>query len=264
LSYKLLIPTYRTRERFVRQVLERVGPPPLGVMLNLGSGEGDIDATLASFATALESCDVNAEDVAFARALNAHVPNVRYSVQDAAALSFPNGMFDVVVCSEVIEHVVDRAGLLAEIARVLRPGGVAVLTCPSAKFPVTYDPINAVLARRGTHVAVGAYGFGHFSLLDEDELERSCREAGLLVESKQRLSGALVGALECYWPGLLQRAFKANAGNTRSRSAGSPIRPTARVPRLVGAVDAIIALDRAASAGSARSVGLGFVLRKEG
>jgi SAM-dependent methyltransferase len=265
MSFKLLFPTYRTRERFVHRILDRLGSAPLGRMLNLGSGEGDVDAALAAFATELESCDVNADDVAFARDLNAHVPNLRYSVQDAGGLDFESASFDVVLCLEVIEHVSDPNALLAEITRVLRPGGAAVLTCPSVRFPITYDPINTLLAGRRTHVPLGAYAFGHASLPHEDELEAWATAAGLTVETKDRLSGALVGALECYWPGLLQRAFKANAGNSKGRGARAPIRPGATAPPLLRAVDAVIALDRVASTSlkSQRSVGLGYVLRKE-
>lgn len=261
-NYKLLFPTYRTRERFVREVLEGLGTRPLGRMLNIGSGEGDIDPVLAAYATELESGDVNADDVAHARAMNAGVPNVRYSVLNGERLDFPDASFDVVVCLEVIEHVGDPLALLAEIARVLRPGGHVLLTCPSVRFPVSYDPINALLAPTGKHVSAGAYGYGHSWLVDDEELDRWLANAGLSVARKERLSGWLVGALECYWPGLLQRAFKANAANTQGEGRRARVRPATEPPPLLGAVDAFIALDRRVSSGSARSVGLGYVLTK--
>jgi ubiquinone/menaquinone biosynthesis C-methylase UbiE len=50
---------------------------------------------------------------------------------DAGALPFAAHAFDRVYCSEVLEHLVDPAGAVAEIARVLRPGGVAVLSVPN-------------------------------------------------------------------------------------------------------------------------------------
>jgi 2-polyprenyl-3-methyl-5-hydroxy-6-metoxy-1,4-benzoquinol methylase len=261
-NFKLLFPTYRTRERFVQGALEGLGPRPLGRMLNVGSGEGDIDPLLASYAAELESGDVNAADVEHARAMNAAVPNVRYSVLDGERLAYADASFDVVVCLEVIEHVGDPVALLAELARVLRPGGRVVLTCPSARFPVSYDPINAALAATGTHVSAGAYGYGHSWLVDDAELERWLAGAGLEVARKDRLSGWLVGAVECYWPGLLQRAFKANAANTEGEARRAKVRPTAEPPPFLGVVDRVIALDRRVSSGSERSVGLGYVLAK--
>lgn len=49
-------------------------------------------------------------------------------LQDA---DFGDGTFDVVVMSEVLEHVTDPRGLLAEVRRVLRPGGLMWLTTPN-------------------------------------------------------------------------------------------------------------------------------------
>jgi SAM-dependent methyltransferase len=50
---------------------------------------------------------------------------------DVLALPFPDGSFDVVVSSEVVEHTPDPARAVSEMARVLRPGGVLALTCPN-------------------------------------------------------------------------------------------------------------------------------------
>jgi 2-polyprenyl-3-methyl-5-hydroxy-6-metoxy-1,4-benzoquinol methylase len=256
MNYKLLFPTYRTRERWVHSVLSSLSR---GRMLNVGAGEGDIDAALASYATELESCDINEDDVARARALNAGVPNLRYSVQDSEALTFADASFDVVTSLEVIEHVSRPKAMLAEIARVLRPGGTLVLSCPSVHFPITYDPVNAWIAPR--HVPLGAYAYGHDWLVDGSELEHWLAETGFMVASRDRLSGWLVGALECYWPGLLQRALKANAGNTRGESRRGAVRPSAKPPPLLGVVDALIALDRKVAANSPRAIGLGYVAR---
>ena len=47
-------------------------------------------------------------------------------------LPFPDGCFDKVICSEVMEHVHDFTGAARELARVLRPGGLAAVTIPTA------------------------------------------------------------------------------------------------------------------------------------
>jgi SAM-dependent methyltransferase len=49
---------------------------------------------------------------------------------DALALPFSSGCADLVLCTEVIEHVTDPAAMLSEFTRVLAPGGVVLLTSP--------------------------------------------------------------------------------------------------------------------------------------
>lgn len=54
------------------------------------------------------------------------------SVQgDATSLPFPDASFDAIICSETLEHVPDDRGAVAEIHRVLRPGGLLFLTVPN-------------------------------------------------------------------------------------------------------------------------------------
>jgi len=50
---------------------------------------------------------------------------------DAFHLPFPDATFDKVICSEVMEHVHDFTGAARELARVLRPGGLAAITIPT-------------------------------------------------------------------------------------------------------------------------------------
>ena len=52
---------------------------------------------------------------------------------DLTRLPFANGRFDLVLCSHVLEHIPDDASAMAELARVLRPGGTAIILVP-------YDP----------------------------------------------------------------------------------------------------------------------------
>jgi SAM-dependent methyltransferase len=51
-------------------------------------------------------------------------------VCDATAIPVDDGAFDVVLCTEVLEHVPNPAAVVAEICRVLRPGGTLLLTAP--------------------------------------------------------------------------------------------------------------------------------------
>src|SRR5258706_5592376 len=50
---------------------------------------------------------------------------------NALRLPFPDGTFDRVIVSEVLEHIPDDAGAVAELTRVLRPGGTMAVTVPA-------------------------------------------------------------------------------------------------------------------------------------
>jgi ubiquinone/menaquinone biosynthesis C-methylase UbiE len=56
---------------------------------------------------------------------------VTYLKGELPSLGLPPASFDRVVCTEVLEHTVDPEAILAEIRRVLRPGGWGVVTVPN-------------------------------------------------------------------------------------------------------------------------------------
>ena len=137
-----------------------------------------------------------------------------------------------------------------------------MITFPSRRFPGIYDPVNRLLASRDTHLNVGAYGYNHFKLILDTEFEEWLQINNLQVEQKFFLSAHLVGALEMYWPGLLQKLLKANAANEDRVRSGPKLRPTIEPPALVGLTDTIIRLDRRFCRHSTRSVGIGYQLAK--
>lgn len=55
-------------------------------------------------------------------------------VSDINAIPTPDASFDVIVCTEVLEHVPDPAQSVAEMSRILRPGGTLLLSAPLASF----------------------------------------------------------------------------------------------------------------------------------
>ena len=60
--------------------------------------------------------------------------NANFIVADALELPFEGGRFDVVLSASLVNLVPDRVALFAEMARVLRPGGIASVLFPSPRF----------------------------------------------------------------------------------------------------------------------------------
>ena len=62
-------------------------------------------------------------------------------------LPYDDERFDKVLLVEVLEHLDDDLAALGEVWRVLRPGGVLVVTVPYYRYPFLYDPINWLCER---------------------------------------------------------------------------------------------------------------------
>lgn len=266
MNYKLLFPTYRNRYLFIEESLKEFsGETGFEKALNLGTGEGDYDRMIASFCKELIACDINERDVNFARQLNRGVANIKYEVQNALQLTFPNDTFDLLISVDVIEHVGRPEQMIRELGRVLKPGGIALITFPSLDFPLTYDPVNRILSYFSkTKIPQGAYAFGHEYLIATAPFLNWSADNGLRPLKEKNLSGYIVGFLEMYWTGFIQRIFKANAANLPDQKEKKmALRPSGKEPLLIWVTDAVIGLDQALFKNTAYSVGKGFVLQKK-
>lgn len=267
MNYKLLFPTYRNRYRFVKESLQENTPQGgFNRALNLGSGEGDYDPMISAYTESLVSCDLNRADVAFAEANNAHLSKVTYQVENALELSFSDNYFDLIISVEVIEHVGEPEQMMKEIARVLKPGGTLIMTFPREGFPWTYDPINRIRLSKGKEkISQGAYAFGHDYLINDLAYNEWIDKFSYVKVQRRRLSGYLVGLLEMYWTGIVQRLFKQNNSNVDQDEAqkGIKLRPSTKDPLLAKFTDLLLAVDRVLSGKSQSSIGLGYILQKK-
>ncbi|MFJ5923937.1 class I SAM-dependent methyltransferase [Kitasatospora sp. NPDC092948] len=89
---------------------------------------------------------------------------------DALNLPFDDGTFDKIIISEVMEHIPDDKGVLAEMVRVLKPGGLLAVTVPR------YLPEKICWALSDEYHANEG---GHIRIYKGDELTEKVREAGL-------------------------------------------------------------------------------------
>jgi ubiquinone/menaquinone biosynthesis C-methylase UbiE len=266
MNYKLLFPTYRNRYLFIKENLAEFGKKTFPNALNLGMGEGDYDPMIVKNCGKLIGCDINENDVNFARTLNEGTPNLTYQVDNALDLSFNNNSFDLIVSVDVMEHVGKPERMTEEIARVLKPGGVAFVTFPQIHFPVTYDPINRFLSYFSkAKISQGAYAFGHEYLVDGDEFKKWAEKYGMTVVKEKNLSGYFVALLEMYWTGIIQSIFKENSGNiSGEKEKTMKLRPSLSEPFLAKIfTDIIIKIDYFLFKNTKHSVGKGFVVRKK-
>ena len=164
------------RERaMLHAILDRLGGQPLKRVLHVAP-EGKLpDALVRTFPEA---------DIVF---LDAHPKSPHIVQGDLTKLDFPDGHFDLVVCSHVLEHIEDDQKAFSEIRRVLTPGGHAVLQTPySRAIPWTLEDPQLAASRESR-----AHWFGqddHVRLYAFDDFlgraERAGLEADLVPRAK--------------------------------------------------------------------------------
>jgi len=114
----------RVEERFREALGEKAG-----AVLDLACGPGVVTAAVARLATSVVAFDATPAmlDKARKRCAEAGLENVVFRQGDAATLPFEKGEFDTVVTRLAIHHFEAPSRVLAEIFRVLRPGGRLVI-----------------------------------------------------------------------------------------------------------------------------------------
>ncbi len=97
---------------------------------------------------------------------------------DITAIAEPDGQFDLVVCYHVLEHVDNDRKAIAELFRVLKPGGKAVIQTPFKDDGIYEDPSITAPAERLKH-------FGqedHVRIYSATGLAERLQTAGFMVE----------------------------------------------------------------------------------
>ena len=153
------------RLRFVRRIAAAMAFSE-AIVVDLGCGSGVMLAEVLQAKAGWTGfgLDISRASVAYARRLAEHKRVGRrshFQRCNIADLPFVTGSVDLVIASEVIEHLPEPRAALTEIARVLAPGGFLVLTVP-------------VESHTPAHMN---------SLTNEAEFNALCREAGLSVQS---------------------------------------------------------------------------------
>src|SRR5882757_1940441 len=135
-------------------------------VLEAGCGEGYGADRLADAATRVIGLDYDEQTVAHVRA---RYPRIDMRHGNLAELPLPAGEVDVVVNFQVIEHLWDQTQFVAECHRVLRPGGVLLMSTPNR---ITFSP--------GRDTPLNPF---HTRELNAAELTELLVDAGFTVEA---------------------------------------------------------------------------------
>jgi SAM-dependent methyltransferase len=190
--------------------------------LDLGCGDGShCGPWLSQRARSYVGADVSETAIGLARQQGREA----VVIEDAAKLPFDDGSFDVVVCIEVLEHLLDPLGAAREALRVLRPGGTLVATVPNVahwraradallgRWNPTGDHLSAEQPWRDPHIRffspvtlrrmLFAAGFHQVEVIGLQEGKLLHRMPGVRRVIRNRRPGTVGRALARRYPALL-------------------------------------------------------------
>lgn len=189
-------PVFAKRAEFILKAVEKEKPSKI---LDVGCGRGFYVNALSKypFVKKVYGVDVSSSYISIAKKTkNSKANFIKASIYK---LPFKDKEFDLVICSEVLEHLKKEYAGLREIRRVLKHGGILLITVPNENFPFLWDPINWILTKAfNTHVNkdiwfLAGIWAGHERLYKEENLKE-------LIESSKFKILNLSKIINCSWP----------------------------------------------------------------
>ncbi|MCK6533026.1 MAG: methyltransferase domain-containing protein [Polyangiaceae bacterium] len=191
---------FKKRLEFVAAALARRSTRRTNLhVLDVGCGTGNLlAAPLARMGYQVTGIDVHEESIRYAREQHRDIPTLTFdhrSIED-----YPAESFDVVICSEVLEHVNDPKAFVCELKRLLRQGGTLVVTVPNGYGPFevqswiwrnlvesnrAYAAMRRVRARFRRNTSGAAFlnaDSGHVNFFTRGALESLVADAGFRIE----------------------------------------------------------------------------------
>ena len=201
----------RRQARMLAEVLRSSAGP--AVIVDVGCGDGSALAVAARHNPGHRFAGIDWSGDALRRAHALDLTVLRAAVT-APGLPVADGAADVVIMSELIEHLVDPDGAIAEVRRVLRPGGSLLLSTPNLAawynrglLAAGIQPVFSEVSLRGVFGRPGRVVAGHLRLFTRRALTefltasgfRCVTVAGARYHDVPRPLGPLDRAF-CRWP----------------------------------------------------------------
>jgi SAM-dependent methyltransferase len=157
---------------------------PVGVkrVLEIGCGSGGFRSHVP---TAVEYWGIEYEPGPATDAATRLTQVLHGKVEDRLA-EVPRGYFDLIVCNDVIEHLEDPRGFLADIQRVMAPDAKLVGSIPNVRLLTN---LYRLLVRRDwEYVDSGVLDYTHLHFFTQKSLRRELTRAGLVVETLEGIN----------------------------------------------------------------------------
>lgn len=157
-------------------------------ILEVGCGAGNFSQNFSD--VEFWGIEPNAEMAAKAATITHTTLNGTY---DAVESKIPNSYFDLIVCNDVIEHMIDPAGFLRSVKSKLRKGGKLIASIPNLRYALLlYD---LVFKGEFSYAQSGSLDYTHLHLFTQKSFEKMAASCGWHIECIEPL-----GAFEDFKP----------------------------------------------------------------
>jgi SAM-dependent methyltransferase len=177
-----------TRRDWISEKIRECARSSPGRAIEIGFGAGVYLPVLAENYREVVGTDLDQAHLDHSRTLSTRYPNLRLMTDDITASALPGASFDLVLCSEVLEHIRDTKEVIAGIRRLLKPGGMLILSTPqrysvmelACKVAFLPGVINVVRRIYGEAV----FETGHINLLTAREVTTMLHDAGFTIRGQ--------------------------------------------------------------------------------
>jgi ubiquinone/menaquinone biosynthesis C-methylase UbiE len=165
-----------------QRVLELL-PESLGRVADVGCGPGVMVEAVLRRGGVFEGVDLSPEMVREAQRKFGHLDAVSFREGSIEALTLPDEGYDQALCMAVIEYLSTPRRAMSEIARILKPGGIAIVTVPK-RWHIDQVMVAATAPMRalGRLFAQGTADSLPRLRLQPEELDLAAAEAGLIPD----------------------------------------------------------------------------------
>jgi len=164
------------------RVLELL-PEKLGRVLDVGCGPGVMVSAVLERGGSFEGRDLSPKMISESIEKFGDLPNVNFKQGDIENIDLPDASCDQVLAMAVIEYLASPDKAFAEISRVLKPGGVAVITIPKRRhIDKTMVSLAAPLRALARKAGLATGDLLPRLCLQPDELDRAAAHARLIPD----------------------------------------------------------------------------------
>jgi 2-polyprenyl-3-methyl-5-hydroxy-6-metoxy-1,4-benzoquinol methylase len=179
---------HHTRRDWIISALRRHARQCNGAALEVGFGSGIYLPVLAELYDEVVGIDLQAGFVRHVREFTRSTPNIRVIEADINRVELPAESFDLILCTEVVEHLSDSRPAIAEMYRMLRPEGVLLLSTPQPWSPLELSAKIAFLPGIVSLVRLiyrePILETGHINLMSQKKLTRQVEAAGFTIRER--------------------------------------------------------------------------------